>query len=113
MRCKGIIPLAIAACDVCRCQPGRQHPWLGGSAVTNTGPTTIDGDLGVFPGTSITGEASITLSRERRLMGSRCRKAHSDTTTACNGLAGMASECQPDWTGPGRSSDAHVGRLYV
>jgi len=62
---------------------------MGGSAVTNTGPTTIDGNLGVFPGTAITGAGSIALTGTMDLGGAVAQQAQSDLKSAYNGLAAM------------------------
>ena len=65
---------------------------LAGSTVTNTGPTTINGnaggDVGLFPGTAFPGRAQVTLSGAVHLTDSLASIAKDDLVTAYNDAAG-------------------------
>ena len=61
---------------------------LGGATVTNTGPSTVNGDMGVSPGTAITGfPPGIETGGVMHQADAVALRAQRDVTTAYDGLA--------------------------
>jgi Ice-binding-like len=55
---------------------------LAGEGITNTGPTTITGDIGTFPNPSITGVSDVTLTGTNHADDTRTQGAKTDLVTA-------------------------------
>jgi hypothetical protein len=71
---------------------------LGGSTVTNTGPSVITGDLGVSPGSAVTGfPPGSVVSGTIHAADAVALAAQGGVTTAYNSLAGQV--CSRDLTG--------------
>jgi hypothetical protein len=71
---------------------------LGGSTVTNTGPTIVTGNLGVSPGSALTGfPPGIVVGGSIHVADAVAAQAQTDLTTLYNRLAGTM--CNTDLTG--------------
>lgn len=70
---------------------------LGGSTVTNTGPTVVNGNLGVSPGNAVTGFPPGQVNGTIHAGNATAAQAQSDLTIAYNDAAGRA--CDVNLTG--------------
>src|ERR1035437_3233912 len=61
---------------------------LAGSGITNTGQTTLNGDLGTFPTTSISGTGTLTVTGANHAGDAVTQGAKTDLVTAYNTTAG-------------------------
>ncbi|KJY17566.1 hypothetical protein VR43_29365, partial [Streptomyces sp. NRRL S-104] len=73
---------------------------LAGSTVTNTGPTVINGDLGLHPGTSVTGFPPGVVNGTQHITDAAAAQAKSDLVIAYNDAASR---------GPGTATPADIG----
>ena len=62
---------------------------LAGTGVTNTGPTTLNGDIGTFPTTTITDLGTITINGTNHAGDGVTQGAKTDLTTAYDAAAGQ------------------------
>jgi hypothetical protein len=67
---------------------------LGGAGITNTGPTTITGDIGTFPTTSESGVGSITLTGTDHAGDAVTQQAKDDLVVAYTDAAGRGPTTQ-------------------
>jgi len=86
--CAGMLPsTAVAQLDV---GTVFSYAVLGGSTVTNTGPTIVNGDLGIWPGNALTGFPPGIVNGAVQLGNAAAQQAQADALVAYNTLAGMA-----------------------
>ncbi|MHB8508208.1 MAG: ice-binding family protein [Candidatus Dormibacteria bacterium] len=78
----GAWPMAVSAATQPRLGTALNFAVLAGQTITNTGPTVVTGDLGLHPGTSVTGFPPGTVNGTRHITDAVAQQAKSDLVTA-------------------------------
>ena len=84
---------------------------IGGQTVTNTGPSVVDGDVGVSPGAAAPGVPSAVVNGTVHRADAVAGQAQADLTIAYDDAAGRASD--GNLTGQDLGGLTHRGRPHV
>jgi len=84
-----VVPKTIVAAES-RVKVGSSYYFavLAGTTITNTGTTSINGNVGLFPGTAFTGQESASVNGDMQLANASALKAKNDLITAYNDADG-------------------------
>jgi hypothetical protein len=84
-----LLLFSLAAVKALNLGDAKNFAILAGSGITNTGPTTINGDIGSFPTRTTTGTGTMTLNGVNHRGDTTTQAAKADLKTAYNKAAGM------------------------
>ena len=86
-----VLPAGTAGAEATAVGLGTAEPFavLAGAGITNTGPTTLGGDIGTYPTPTITGVSGLTITGTNHGGDAVSQGAKPDVLTAYNTLAGQ------------------------
>lgn len=86
-----VLPAGTAGAEATAVGLGTAEPFavLAGAGITNTGPTTLGGDIGTYPTPTITGVSDLTITGTNHGGDAVSQGAKPDVLTAYNTLAGQ------------------------
>ncbi|MDF2895029.1 MAG: cytoskeleton protein RodZ [Rhodococcus erythropolis] len=86
-----VLPAGTAGAEATAVGLGTAEPFavLAGAGITNTGPTTLGGDIGTYPTPTITGVSDLTITGTNHGSDAVSQGAKPDVLTAYNTLAGQ------------------------
>ncbi len=93
------VPLSIAPLSEAAAQDLSSFAVVAGQTLTNTGPTTINGNIALSPGTSYTGSGSVTLTGTEYIADAVAGRVQNELTALYISLSGLPTSSGGDLTG--------------
>ena len=84
-----LLPIIVASATTINQGTTKDFAILSGSTITNTGSTTVRGNIGLYPGTSFVNQEGVTVSGTVHLNNQVASAAKDDLLTAYNQLDGL------------------------